>query len=211
MTSHHSSDPAGPRKAEPRESHGNTLNLAGREFGKWAVVERDWSRTTRVYWLCRCECGRRKSVAGCNLTGNKSTSCGRCLDRKANPIEYRTWSAMLSRCRDTNHTNYADYGGRGITFDPRWLEFDAFLADMGPRPEGMSLDRIDNDGPYCAANCRWATGVQQHNNTRTNRLITLDGRTRTMAEWARERGINYRTVKTRLNVLGWTEEEALTP
>lgn len=132
------------------------------------------------------------------------------VDFMAHLSEYRTWADMLSRCRNVNHRAYRDYGGRGITVDPRWLTFPAFFADMGKRPDGLTLDRINNDGPYTAGNCRWATRTEQSNNRRTGRRLTINGRTQTMAEWAREAGINYRTVKSRLNILGWSVEEALT-
>ena len=109
------------------------------------------------------------------------------------------------------HKQYADYGGRGITVCPRWArDFAAFFADMGPRPAGMSLDRKDNDGPYSPENCRWATPTQQLNNTRANRLVTFQGRTQTITEWARERGLRADTLTWRLEQPDWTVDEALT-
>lgn len=77
---------------------------------------------------------------------------------------YRSWQAMKRRCDSPRDTFYARYGGRGITYDPRWAGFDAFLADMGERPQGTTLDRVDNDGPYEKSNCRWATASEQRNN-----------------------------------------------
>lgn len=192
------------------KTHGNTLDLSGRAFGRLRVVGRDWARATRVHWLCRCECGREASVASCNLVAGKSRSCGRCKGIREHVSEYRTWADMPSRCSNPRHQAWPDYGGRGIDVCQRWRDsFQAFLADMGPRPDGMWLDRKDNDGPYSPDNCRWATPTEQANNKRSNRRISIDGRTQTLAEWVRELGLNYRTVKSRLNVGHWTPEEAL--
>lgn len=112
---------------------------------------------------------------------------------------------MLTRCRDDRPR----YGGRGITVDPRWERFENFLADMGERPEGYTLDRIDNDGPYSPENCRWATYVAQSNNRSNNRWLTYDGRTQTVSEWAREVGVSRQRIDQRLRA-GWSATETLT-
>jgi hypothetical protein len=117
---------------------------------------------------------------------------------------------MKSRCDNPQHHAYKDYGMRGISYEPRWSDFQAFLDDMGTKPTGTSLDRVDNNGNYSKKNCRWATRAEQMNNMRTNRLITHEGKTQTMAQWAREVGINYRTLKTRLNIAKWSITKALT-
>jgi len=83
---------------------------------------------------------------------------------------YKTWICMRQRCSNKNATNYSYYGGRGITYDPRWEKFEAFLLDMGERPEGLSIDRINNDGNYCKSNCRWADATTQANNQRPKKL-----------------------------------------
>lgn len=117
---------------------------------------------------------------------------------------------MRARCRSSNDSAYANYGGRGITVSPEWEDFGVFLADMGRRPSSKhQLDRIDNEKGYSKGNCRWTNSTQNHNNTRTNRTLEFNGRRQTIAEWAAELGINYRTLNNRIN-RGWTVERALT-
>ena len=112
---------------------------------------------------------------------------------------YRCWQSMKQRCLNKNDIGYKNYGGRGITVCPEWLNsFKNFYADMGKKPEGLSLDRIDNDGNYCKENCRWATLEEQHNNTRANRFLTYNNKTQTMAQWAREFNISSSTLFGRI-------------
>jgi len=116
---------------------------------------------------------------------------------------------MLNRCKNPDAPNYERYGGRGITVYSRWERFEDFLEDMGQRPEGTTIDRINNDGNYEPDNCRWATAKQQQNNTNANVNISFNGETNTMAQWADKLGINYHTLHTRFD-RGWTVERALT-
>lgn len=113
--------------------------------------------------------------------------------------EYRLWIAMKVRCYNRNCPEFHMYGGRGIAMCDEWRDdFSAFLRDVGPRPgRGYSVDRIDNDGNYEPGNVRWATMRQQSNNTRRNVILTYDGKTLTLAQWARYLGINIETVKQR--------------
>ncbi len=105
---------------------------------------------------------------------------------------------------------YARYGGRGITMDPEWMDdFRAFYRDMGPRPNGRTLDRIDNNGPYSKANCRWALPNVQGGNKSSSRMITFQGETECIAEWERRLGFKPGAIKRRL-LLGWSETKALT-
>ena len=120
------------------------------------------------------------------------------------------WNAMLQRCTNEKHASFKDYGGRGIKVCERWFSFKNFLADMGEQPKGLSLERRDNGGPYCKENCTWATQRAQARNTRRNRRLTLRGETMTMVEWAERTGISQYTIATRLNVLKWEVERALT-
>lgn len=118
---------------------------------------------------------------------------------------------MRQRCNNPEVRAYPRYGGRGIAVCARWLSFANFLADMGPRPTpAHTVERIDNNGPYAPENCRWADRTEQANNTRKNRHLTLNGATRTLAEWSRATGIGTHTIGARIDRLGWSVEMALT-
>lgn len=122
---------------------------------------------------------------------------------------YQCWSDMKSRCYHAGHPAYARYGGRGIRVCRKWrVSFWCFLSDMGLKPNGLTLDRIDNDGDYEPANCRWATYRQQASNTCRNHLITHQGRTQTVAGWAGDLGMARSTLSNRLRA-GWSVEAAL--
>ncbi len=127
--------------------------------------------------------------------------------------ESAIWVAMIQRCESPNCESYANYGGRGIKVCDRWKGSEGlqnFIADMGRKPDGASLDRIDNDGDYSPDNCRWATRKEQQRNRRANVRVTLNGETRCLTEWAEILGINIRTVRKRVNHLKWSPEKALT-
>ena len=115
---------------------------------------------------------------------------------------YWSWKSMKARCYNPNRTHYRHYGGRGIKVCDRWLEsFENFYEDMGDCPPGLSIDRIDNDGDYTPENCRWATSMEQTNNTSRNRRVTVDGETMTITQWARRLGVNIRTMFYRVCLL----------
>jgi hypothetical protein len=121
---------------------------------------------------------------------------------------YNVWGNMMHKCYDLYHTNYSYYGGRGITVDPRWHNFENFYADMGPAPAGMTIERTDNDLGYSLENCSWGTRQDQARNRRSNRVITFGDTTQSLAAWAEQTGINRRTISMRL-ANGWSVERAL--
>jgi len=123
---------------------------------------------------------------------------------------YHSWATMHQRCSNKKTTHYRHYGGRGIAVCDRWVSFENFLADMGERPEGTSLDRINNDGPYSPENCRWATRAQQARNSSQTKLIRLGEETRPLVEWCSLLGISINTVRCRVKKHGYTYEDALT-
>ena len=125
--------------------------------------------------------------------------------------EYGTWSDMKQRCSNPRHRKYHRYGGRGIVVCERWQCFKNFFADMGRRPSiRHSLDRIDNNGNYEPGNCRWATTKQQARNTVSNQLVSFQGETLCLAEWAERKGIKPLTLRARIFEYGWTVERAMT-
>ncbi len=170
---------------------------------------------------CRCDCGNevefqasllyyplQRHVACCGINGCRSNvKHGHKQEGKSSPT-YSTWRAMRARCSNPKHEAWKDYGGRGIEVCERWSKFENFLEDMGDRPEGRELGRIDNNDNYCKLNCRWETCVEQANNRRTNRMITCDGITMTVSQWAKKLGRRRGFLFNRLNS-GWNPERAI--
>lgn len=197
------------------------VDITGRSFGRLVVIGHAGKRGKNIVWRCRCSCGVECIVLGEHLKTGHTASCG-CLGREALVAAIRThghsrtptyeiWSGMRKRCENRNASRFRYYGARGITVCERWRAYENFLADMGLRPsECHSLDRIDNSGNYEPGNCRWATVIEQRNNTRSNRLITHMGREQTLTQWCRELGISASVVHDRLNKLKWNPVAALT-
>lgn len=144
------------------------IDMTGRKFGNLTVI--NFSRRAHdVMWNCECLCGTVKEISGSNLRAKTVNSCG-CKIGINNPLvgtpEYSSWRHMMQRCYNKKDDAYSRYGGRGIFVHRSWHNPLRFLRDMGTRPKGTSLDRIDNEGIYEKANCRWATPHEQNNNRR---------------------------------------------
>lgn len=129
---------------------------------------------------------------------------------KSKTPTYRIWVGMMSRCYRAKPTEYRLYQGRGIRVCKRWHQFVNFLSDMGERPSGKVLDRRDNNGNYTPRNCRWASPKESSNNTRWNRLVTMNGETMSLTMWCRKLGIPYGRVHGRVYAYGWSPIVALT-
>lgn len=149
----------------------------GSTWGSWNVLE-ERNRTTwgeRSY-LCRCKCGKEKIVRKFDLYKGKSIQCHGCAISKRNITHngsksptYQIWAGIKLRCKNPNNKSYKWYGGRGITYDARWEQYENFLADMGIRPDGLCIDRIDPDGDYSKENCRWVTPKENQENRRSSK------------------------------------------
>ncbi|MCP1937365.1 MULTISPECIES: hypothetical protein [Bradyrhizobium] len=131
------------------------------------------------------------------------------MSNKDHPLR-ATWNNMRQRCLNPKNHKFRIYGARGITIDPAWSCFEQFVADVGPRPEGHTLDRKDNDGPYSKDNCRWASAQAQGLNKRNTSRYTLAGETLTRGAWAKKTGIPERTLRWRIEEKGWPVGRALT-
>lgn len=181
---------------------GPRFNLVGLRFGRWLVVSDQpvdrLGPQRQGRWLCRCDCGTESRVTSTSLRSGNSKSCG-CFKKDANLLRRRThgqtssptwitWMNMRNRCRRRTNPAYRWYGARGISICPEWDDFAVFLRDLGERPPGMSLDRIDNDGNYEPGNCRWATRAEQRRNARGISNVTIGPLTMCIKDWAAESG-----------------------
>lgn len=193
--------------------------LTNKTFGKLKVLKihsRDKHKHLR--WLCKCECGNEVVVLSDNLLRSHTTSCG-CerirrnsevhrIHGKTNTREYVAWINMLNRCEDPKNKRYDRYGGRGISVCEKWHTFNGFWEDMEEGyAENLTIDRINGDGNYQKSNCKWSTITEQANNTSTNRLVTVDGITDTVANLCRRFEMKYTTAIQRLSN-GWSADKA---
>ena len=191
------------------------LDLTGLEYGRLSVVEvshRD--ERGAVYWLCRCSCGTEKRVRANVLTSGRARSCG-CLHREivthhgmTKTRTFKSWESMWQRCGNPKAKSYEHYGGRGIRVCERWQSFQSFHEDMGERPEGMSLDRLNVDGDYEPGNCRWADKYQQQRNRVGTRTLALGDEVLTYPEWSERTGLPTNVIRWRVS-RGWSVLETL--
>lgn len=188
------------------------LNLVGQKFGRLTVTNRaenDKKGNTR--WLCSCSCGKQGIVCGYHLKSGAIKSCG-CIKKemlsnrenahhKAGTRLYRIWAGIKERCFNSNHKNYNRYKGRGITMCNEWkdnfMSFYNWAVNNGYK-QGLTIERINNDGNYEPSNCRWATRWEQANNTSHNHFIVYNGEKHTVSQWSKKTGIKYSVLRGRI-------------
>lgn len=200
-------------------------DLTGLVSGRLTVLR--WNGTINLHrshmWVCLCTCGTECVVASCNLGRVGGVrSCG-CLRREIrhgdtrkgrkgkSAVEYNSWLCMRARCLNRNHPSYPQYGRRGIKICGRWTTYKLFLEDVGRKPgPDYTLDRIDVNGNYEPGNVRWATCQDQGNNRRNNVRFTVNGQTKTLAEWLRKFGMSAGCYYNRIRRSGMTPYDAIT-
>lgn len=195
---------------KPTKLHGNLYDLSGWTFGRLTVIPNSY-RDHR--WLCRCICGNEVYVTVSHLRGGDTRSCG-CYSAECRVVlntkhgmresrEYGIWQGAKRRCLDSNLKCFKHYGGRGITMCKEWAEsFEAFFRDMGPCPEGYSIERINNDGNYEPSNCKWIPRPDQGRNKRNLTLVEFEGEQLTLRQLSEKTGIPYSTLRARRDG-GW--------
>jgi hypothetical protein len=202
------------------------IPMIGRRFGRLTVLSAADPKQARsgkklARWNCRCDCGQEKVLMGTDMRTDHTTSCG-CFHKErliavatthglSKTPMYRLWSSMITRCSNKRRRSYKDYGGRGISVCDRWKnDFTLFLHDVGERPSPRhSLDRINNNGNYEPGNVRWSTAAVQARNTTRTIMITYQGKTKSLFDWAEEYGIKYKTLRGRICDRGWSSTRAI--
>lgn len=212
------------------------IDLTGQRFGRYIVLSQAESQVyfdgkrnrTRTMWNCKCDCGNEKVVSSHSLRSGHVVSCGcykeevdhtRCMTHGATlngkPTRlYKVWDGMKARCYNPNKAYYSIYGGRGITMCDEWhYSFEKFRdwALANGYKDGLTIDRINNDGNYCPENCRWATVSQQNNNKSTNHYLTYNGETKTIMQWAEATGFPFHAILARVKKGMSAEYALLTP
>lgn len=197
------------------------IDLTGKRYGSLMVVKIAVDEPgKKKKWLCKCDCGEECVVAGSNLQSGHIKHCRKCgsaisAEKKIKHGMTRTkiyyvWQGMLNRCERPEAKSYKDYGARGIKVCEEWHDPEKFLKwakESGYR-EGLQLDRINVNGNYCPDNCRWITQLINANNKRNNMVIEHNGETKTLAEWARYYGVNYKNLSRNLKK-GFSFEKAI--
>lgn len=189
----------------------------GKQYGHLIVIGKhtETNSYNKSQWQCQCRCGKVTIATASMLNAGRKKSCG--CGRNEHQIthgmthssEYKIWRGMLARCHNPRTKNYKNYGGRGILICARWMTFDNFYADMGPRPsDDHSIDRENVDGHYDPKNCRWATYEEQFNNKRNSVKYTVNEIAQTISQLAKGAGLKRSTLDHRLN-RGASIEEAL--
>lgn len=206
---------------------GSFIDLTGERFGRLNVFEREPATPENVkngaMWKCKCDCGNTVTVKSNSLRSGHTKSCGCYHNERTVEVNtthgkyknniYRVWSSIKERCCNPHNKKYLRYGARGIAVCEEWKnDFSAFYDYVSRLPHfgeaGYSIDRINNDGNYEPGNVRWADFVMQNNNLSRNHLLEYGGKTQSIAQWAREIGMSYSALHSRIK-RGWSIERAM--
>lgn len=201
----------------------NVINLVGKRYGRLVVLSRAENLNGHARWHCKCDCGKECIVHGASLKSGNTTSCGCYRTENAKRLYssvrqndkrlYAVWNGIKQRCFNPNNKSYNNYGGRGITVDPEWANnYESFYnwAISSGYKKGLQIDRIDNDGNYCASNCRFVNSEIQANNKRNVKLYTINGVKKSLPQWCKEYNQEYPLAYQRVHKLGWSIQKALT-
>lgn len=208
---------------------GKLIDLTGMKFGRWTVLEKapPAPNSGGAYWICKCDCGTVRPVNSQSLRNGETKSCG-CYHYeslsnntrthgKSKTRLYNIWSSMRERCYCKTSAAYKYYGEKGITICDEWKDFSAFEKwalengyDQSAKPHQCTIDRIDNANGYSPSNCRWADSTIQSNNQTSNIIIDYCGEKKTLAEWAKDKGLRYSVIYNRIVRYGWDVERAMT-
>lgn len=196
------------------------IDLSGMRFGRLTAKHYSTKNDGRKAWVCVCDCGTEIEVRGAALRTGKTRSCGcfkaermaaglRIVHGQSHSRTHKSWDSMVQRCTNPNDPSYSRYGGRGIQVCDAWRSFEKFYRDMGDRPAGMTLDRINPKGNYEPGNCRWATNKEQQNNISSNRVVEYQGETLTARQLAERTGLPYELLRARIFRHGWDVTRAV--
>lgn len=185
------------------------------------IIQESGKRNGHRHFLCECDCGNQKIIAITDLRNGRSKSCG-CFRKEINQKIhfkhgqsksrlYSVWCSMRQRCLYENNSDWHNYGGRGISICENWKNFRVFRdwALVSGYRDNLTIERINNNGNYSPSNCTWIPLSEQSKNTRRNKRITFNGKTKILKEWAKELNFTYSTLKFRL-IRGWSVERAFT-
>lgn len=203
------------------------IDITGKKFGRLTAIKFSHIKNKRHFWVFLCDCGIEKIISKIHVMDGHTRSCGCLLKENFSQFIHGMsgtrfwiiWRNMINRCFNKNSSGFIKYGKRGIMVCERWLIFEYFMEDMYESylehvekygEKNTTIERLDFNGNYEKSNCCWANFEQQNNNRKNNRNITFKGKTQTVAQWAKEKKLKYRTLHNRLVDLKWSVERALT-
>lgn len=207
---------------------GAALDLTGKRFGRLVAIKRGEDELRKdgrhnSTFICQCDCGNIVRVVSSRLKSGNTQSCGCLHKQKTSEINkshgmrntriYGIWCRMKQRCYNPNSIDYKEYGGRGISVAEEWKNsFENFMewSMISGYSDNLTIDRKDNERGYSPDNCQWVSRSIQSNNKRNNRKISFNGKIQNISEWAKETGISRATIAKRIDILGWSVEDALT-